>query len=183
MQTLRGSCSLRRSLRSSSWGTILQTLCASSKDLKGVTQWPKPELSTNSALNLFKFRHKELNGIAASRANHVMVRSAVQAELVAGYPIVKIDLIGEAALCQELESTINSRIADAGIALPHKPVQLFGAEVVTRGEKYVENAVALRALLETLFAEMSSEHTQGLFGQILATRTYVVDPFFRCGAQ
>ncbi len=84
-----------------------------------------------------------------------MVRSTVQAEFVARYSIVELDLISEAALRQELEGAINSCITDAGIALPHEPVQLLGAEMVAGGEKHVENAVALRTLLETLFAQMS----------------------------
>ena len=159
MQTLRGNCSLQRSLNSSLWRTILQTFCAGPEDLKGVAQWPKPELSTNSALDVFEFLHKELDGIAASRTNHMMVRSTVQAELVARYPILKIDLIGETALCQELESSIDSRIADAGIVLPHKLMQIFGAEVVTRGKKDLENAVAFRTLLEAFFTQMRSKDT------------------------
>jgi hypothetical protein len=122
-----------------------------------VTRWLKPELLADPPLDVFKFRNKKLDGIAACGANHVMMRSTVQAELVARYSIVKIDLIGDAALRQELESAINSRITDAGIAFPHEPMQLLGAEMVARGEEHVENTVTLRTLLEALFAQMSSK--------------------------
>jgi hypothetical protein len=147
--------------------------------LKGVTQWPKPELLADPALDVLKLGHKKLDRIAACRANHVMVRPTVQAVLVARYSIVEIDLVGETALGQELEGTINSCIADAGVALPHEPVQLLGAEMVTRGEKYVKNTVAFHTLLEALLAQMSSQNAQSLRSQILATRTQVVHPFFR----
>jgi hypothetical protein len=122
-----------------------------------VTQWPKPELLTYSALDVFEFRYKKLDRIPACRANHMMVRPAVQAELVARYSIMKINLIGKTALCQEFESTINSRIADAGVPLPHKPMQLLGAEMVACGEKHVENTVPFRALLEAFFMQMGSQ--------------------------
>ena len=134
---------------------------------------------TYRALDIFKFQYKKLDGIAACCAHHVMVRSTFQAELVTRYSIVKIDLIGEAALCQKLESAVDSRIADAGIAMPHKPMQLLGAEVVTGGEKHAENTVSFRTLLEALFAQMRCKYAQSLRGQILATRTQVVHPFFR----
>jgi hypothetical protein len=143
-----------------------------------VTHWPKPELLTYPAFDILKLWNKKLDGIATCRANHVMVRPTVQAELVARHTIVKIDLIGETALRQELESAINSRIADAGVALPHEPVQLLGAEMVARGEKHVEDTVAFRTLLKAFFAEMSRKDAQCLSGQVLATRSHVVHPLF-----
>lgn len=143
-----------------------------------MTHWPKPELLTDPAFDVFELGHKKLDGIATCRANHVMVRPTVQAEFVPRYTIVKIDLIGETALRQKLESAINSRIADAGIALPHKPVQLLGTEMVTRGKKHVENTVAFRTLLKAFFAEMSRKDAQCLSGQIFAIRPHVVHPLF-----
>jgi hypothetical protein len=122
-----------------------------------VTQRPKPELLANPALDVLKLGRKKLDRIATCGANHVMVRPTVQAEFVARHSILELDLIGEAALRQELEGAVNSRITDAGIALPHKPMQLLSAEVVVCGEKHVENTVTLRTLLEALFAQMSGK--------------------------
>ena len=181
MRTHRGSCSLRRSLRSS--GLFLQAGCAGAEDLKGVPGRLKPELLTYSVFDLFEFRYKELDRIAAGGANHMMVRSTVQAKLIARDPVVKIDLIGKAALCEELERAIDGRIADAGIALPHQPMQLLGAEMLTRGEKDVEDAVAFGTLLKAFLAEMRSKDSQSFCGQILAIRTHIVDTFFRRRAQ
>ena len=183
MRTLRGSCSLRQSLLFRLRGLLLQAGCASPEDLKGVPRRAKPELMANSALHVFQFRHKELYGVAARGANHVMVRSAIQAEFVARDPIVKIDLISEAALSKEFQGTIHSRIADAGIALSYQPMQLLGTEMVARRQKHVENAVALAALLESFVAEMYGEDASGLPDQILAIWMHFIDAFLHCGAQ
>lgn len=140
-------------------------------------------MSSNAALHVFQFRYKELNGITTGRANHVVVRSTVQAVFVTRHPVVKIHLVGEATLDKQFESAINSRIADARIALPCKSIQLLDAEMITRGEEYVENAVALGAPFEAFFAEAIGKKAHSLCYQICAIRMRVVDAIFSCGTQ
>jgi len=178
MPTLRGSCSLRPSLLSRLCGLFLQAGCAGPEDLKGVTRRAKPKLTTNSALDVFKFRNKKLDRITARGANHVVVRSTIQAEFVARDPIVKIDLISKTALGKQLESAIDGCIADAGIALSHQPMQFLGAEMVARGYEHIKNAVALCTLLEPLFAKMLGKDAGSLSGQISAIRVHLIDALF-----
>ena len=111
------------------------------------------------------------------------MRSAPETEFIPRYPIMKIYLIGEAAFRQKLEGAVNRRIADAGIALPHKAMQVLGAEVVTCGKKHIQNAVALLALFHAFVSQMSSKDAPGLIRQMLLIGTQVVDTFFREWAQ
>ncbi len=183
MPTLPGSCSLRQSLRFRFRGLFLQAGCAGPEDLKGVARRAEPELFSNSPLDVFKFRHKKLDRVAARGANHVVVRSAVQAEFVTRHPIMKVDLVGEAALGKQFESAIDSCIANAGIALPYQPMQFLGAEMVARVNKHIENTIALGTPLEPLFAKMLGKDAGSLSGQIYAIRVHFIDALFRCGAQ
>lgn len=151
--------------------------------MEGVARGKKAELFPNPALHIFQFRHEELDGISTDRANHMVMRSAVQAVLVSRDPVVKVDFEGEAALNKKLKCAVHRRVADAGIVLSNKPMQLLDAQMIARGEEHIENALAFSALLEALFAKMTGKKTQSLCGQICAIRMHVVDPFFRCRAQ
>jgi len=55
-----------------------------------VARGQKTELFSDSALDIFQFRYEELDGIAARRAHHVVMRSAVQPVLIACHSILKI---------------------------------------------------------------------------------------------
>jgi hypothetical protein len=147
------------------------------EDLERVARWSKPEFSADGALHLFQLRGEELDRVATRSAHHVMVRSPIQAELVARDAVVKIDFVGKSALGQQLDGPVDSRVANAWIALFDNAVEILGAEVIAREEKHLENPVALCTLLEPFFPEMSGEDLLRFDGQLSTRSPSVVNAF------
>ena len=75
------------------------------------------------------------------------MRAPIQAALISDHSIPKIDLIGQAALCKQLQSSVDGCIADARIALSYSPMKLLDTEVLASRQEYLENAVSLSTLL------------------------------------
>ena len=123
---------------------------------------------------LIDFTGKEFHGTAALGADHVVMAAAIVLVLVAGDTVVEGDFAGQAALREQLESAVNSGVADASVFLLHQAVQLVGGKVIAGFEKGAEDSIALRGLFEADTLEMLvknalsfPDHLQGDGGLVI----------------
>ena len=84
------------------------------------------ELFADAVLDLLNLRREEFDGVAADGTDHVVMVAPVQAVLIAGDAVVKLNHRGQAALSKELESAINSGVSDCGVAFLDQAMQFFG---------------------------------------------------------
>ena len=145
MRMRRGSCNLLSNSVFS--GFLFRAAVAGSEDLEGVAKRDESELLAYPARHSLQFGREKLDRVAARCADHMVMRAPIQAALISDHSIPKIDLIGQAALCKQLQSSVDGCIADARIALSYSPMKLLDTEVLASRQEYLENAVSLSTLL------------------------------------
>ncbi len=69
-------------------------------------------------------------------------------DLIPSHAVVKTPLFGETGFHEELERSINGRIADPGVVLANLLIEVLTRHVATRFEKRFEDHLALLRLLE-----------------------------------
>src|SRR5262249_45812016 len=84
-----------------------------------------------------------------------MVASTVMLVLEARNAVVKGDFAGQATLGEQLQSPVDGRKTDLGIAFSNKLIQLVGGEVLPCLEKGEQDRVALLGVLESNFLQMA----------------------------
>jgi len=105
-------------------------------------------LTANLLLETIHLRREEFHRTSAQRANHVMMAATVVLVLEARDSIVKSDLTGQSAFCQQLQGPINCGESDVRVFFLHQAVQFVGREMLPGFQKRSQNRVALRRMLE-----------------------------------
>jgi hypothetical protein len=118
---------------------------------------------------------EELDGAAASGANHVVVAAAVVLVLEAGDTVMKGNLARQAAGSQQLEGTINRRDADVGVLLLYQTVQFVRGKVVPGLKKSAQDGVPLVRQLKAHSLKMAVKDIFGFSHRLTRDDGMVVD--------
>src|SRR5262245_65658348 len=96
----------------------------------------------------------ELHDLAAALADDVIVvLGALLARLVARLAVVEAPLGGEPGFLEQLEGAVDGGVADAGVHLLHRGVELFDRTMPAFGEEHARDVVPLRRGLEAAFLQ------------------------------
>ncbi len=90
-------------------------------------------------------------------------------------PSWKGNFAGQSALGQQLESTVDGCVADAGVFLLDEAVQFVGGEVVAGFEEGAQDGIALSGLLEADALEVAVEDVLGFAHHLAGDGGLVVD--------
>lgn len=104
---------------------------------------PETELRRDCILQPFNSLVLELLDGAAAGTHQVIMVFPFTGMLVAALPISEMYLSGNAAFGEELQGPIHGSISDGRIFRPYFQIQIFGAHVLVRGKKNVENYISL----------------------------------------
>lgn len=137
----------------------------------------------NLLFDLSNFLREELYRSAALCADHVMMTAPVVLMLVAGDAIMKGDLAGQPAACQQLQRPIDGGKTNARIGLLDQPMQLIDREVFASFEEGPQDGVALPGLLEADALEVAEEDLLGLADVLLRDGRLIVDSFLQHGGR
>ena len=97
------------------------------------------------SFNLCRFEFKDL---AATSADQMIV--VLVFDLVTGYTVVEVTLLGETRVHKELERPVDGGVADMGIAQANSLVEILAGDMPPGFEKSVEDRLPLFRMLEVV---------------------------------
>lgn len=109
---------------------------------------------SNTALNLLNLGREELYGIAACRADHMVMVAAIHMMFEPGHAIAKLNLCRQATLDKNFERPIDGSVADGRFLSFDQVMQFFRSKVITGCKEDSQNCVTLRTSLEPKLRQM-----------------------------
>lgn len=107
------------------------------------------EIACHLILQILDIGRKELDHLAAMRADHVVMMLVIVVVLIVGFVIAKPDLACETRLCQQLQRAIYGRQTDGRIFFMDEIVKIFAREMFLGAQKDLEYQVALIGASQT----------------------------------
>jgi hypothetical protein len=141
---------------------------ARSVDLEPVRSCLVVESLSDTVFNFFDFRREELNGVTTGCADHMMVRTTVEAVFEPGHAITELHLSGQSTLGKESQCPIYSGIANGGMFLAHQVEQFLCCEVIAGCQEDTENYIAPRASFQPQLQQVLVKNFLGGRQQVLA---------------
>jgi hypothetical protein len=151
---------------------------ADAVDLKAVTCGRELKLFAHATLHGFHLSGKELDGITANSADHMVMVAAMEAMLVAGNAIAEFNLRGQPAVGKEFQGTVHSGVADSWVVLFHEAVQIFRGEMIMGCKKNAQNCIPLRTLFEPQPDQMLTENALRIFQHRFGCVCFIIDTHF-----
>ena len=118
-----------------------------------VAQDGEPETIRNFFLRPLDHGRFEFEDLPAANANQVIV--VLVFDLVTGYTVVEVTLLGETRIHKELERPVDGGVADMGIAQANSLVEILAGDMPAGFEKSVEDRLPLFRMLEVVRLEES----------------------------
>src|SRR5258708_4134113 len=115
-------------------------------------------LARDLVLQLLDARLLELGNLATLHADEVVVVSRVVGQLVARQAVTEAPLVGDAALREQLEGTVDRRVPDARVAGAHHGEQLLDADVVVGPKERLDDELALVGGAQALREHVALKH-------------------------
>ncbi len=124
-----------------------------SVEFVAVAQDGEPEAIRDFFLRPLDHGRFELEDLPAANANQVIV--VIVFDLVTGYTVVEVTLLGETRVHKELERPVDGGVADMGVALANSLVEILARDMPAGFEKSVEDRLPLFRMLEVVRLEES----------------------------
>jgi hypothetical protein len=115
-------------------------------------------LMCNLFLQFLDTRILELDNFTAFNADEMIMMIAAVSDFVKGLTAAKVTLFGKATFRQQLERPVNCRIADMGMLFSNPVIKFLGRQMGGSTEKFIQNDFPLTRKLESLLADIISEH-------------------------
>lgn len=128
--------------------TFLLAGFTSAVNLETVLRRYVMESLSGALLDLLNLGGKELDGIAAHRADHVVMVAPIEAMFESSYSIAKLNLGSQTALSEEPKRAIDGRVADGGLLLLNQMMQFLSGEVIASCQKNSQDRISLRTAFE-----------------------------------
>src|SRR2546425_5353551 len=132
----------------------LPALGADAVELHAVAPHHEAEEATDAVLEALQLLARELDDLAAALADDVVVVLALALDrLEARLAVVEVALGSEPDLLEQLERAVDGGVADAGVHLLDRRVELLDGEVPRGAEEHARDVVPLGGRFETPLAQ------------------------------
>src|SRR5437879_2544878 len=136
----------------------LAALGADAIELHAVAPHHEAEEATDAVLEALQLLARELDDLAAALADDVVVVLALPLDrLEARLAVVEVALGSEPDLFEQLERAVDGGVADAGVHLLDRRVELLDGEVPRGAEEHARDVVPLGGRFETPLAQRPLE--------------------------
>jgi hypothetical protein len=111
-------------------------------------------------LKAFQVVVAELNDVAASRADHVVMMLAEMSVLITGLTVLEGSLLGETEPAHHLQGLVNKFVGKMDPVFGQQPVHLLGGNVFFRLKEHLED---LEPIFELIDVGLKEEPLEMLF--------------------